>query len=223
MSSCAACGAASPVRPLRAPCGHVLCGALPSRVVVCRLLARVADARPGRCAALRVCSAPLCPACGGSLRQLETAAAASAPTGVEQRRVRYGHAEMVLRVRVGAGETTRDAVAATFGIPRDRLKLLAAGRLLGGEEEARAAQGAILALGTPAGAQLAGVPAWRTALSWLTVRAAGIVGLFPPAAQAVRGAWRLFGRVAGVAAQFALSLLVPSHAPPVAPPPDELN
>jgi hypothetical protein len=133
--------------------------------------------------------------------------------------VRYGHAEVTLLVRVGAGETTHDAVAATFDVPRARLKLLAAGRVLSGEEEARAAR-IIFAVGTVAGAQLPHVPAWRTALSWLVARAAAASGLFPPARQAVWGAWRLLGRAAGIAAQFALSLLVPSHAPPVEPPPD---
>ena len=131
--------------------------------------------------------------------------------------MRYGHTEVTLYVR--AGETTHDAVAATFDVPRARLKLLAAGRVLSGEDEARAAR-LILAIGTVAGAQLPHVPAWRTVLSWLVAKAAAASGLFPPAGQAVRGAWRLLGRAAGVAAQFALSLLVPSHAPPVEPPPD---
>jgi hypothetical protein len=49
-------------------------------------------------------------------------------------------------------------------------------------------------------------------------RAAAAAGLFPPAVQTLRGAWRLLGRIAGVASQFALSLLAPSHAPPVSPP-----
>ena len=218
MSACVACSAASPVRPLRSPCGHVLCGAhaccASTRVFADRVR------RAGRCGALRVCSTPVCPACGASLRQLEAAGASGElPAGSELRYVRFGHSEVTLRVRVGAGETTHDAVAATFDIPRGRLKLLAAGRVLDGEQEARAAR-VILAVGTPAGAQLPRVPAWRAALRWLAARAAAAAGLFPPAVQAARGGWRLLGRVAAVAAQFALSLLSPSHAPPPHMPPE---
>jgi hypothetical protein len=183
------------------------------------LLTRVR--RSGRCGALRVCSTPVCPACGASLRLLEAAAAASGelPAGSELRCVRFGHSEVTLRVRVGAGETTHDVVAATFDIPRARLKLLAGGRVVGDESEARAAR-VILAVGTPAAAQLPRVPAWRKAWHWLAAQAAAAAGLFPPAVQAARGGWRLLGRVAAVAAQFTLSLLSPSHAPPPQMPPE---
>ena len=167
-----------------------------------------------------MCSTPVCPACGGSLRQLEAAGASGElPGGTELRCVRFGHAEVTLRVRVGAGETTHDAVAATFDILRGRLKLLAAGRVLSDEHEARAAR-VVLAVGTPAGAQLPRVPAWRAALRWLAARAAAAARFFPPAVQAARGGWRSLSRVAAVAAQFALSLLSPSHAPPPQMPPE---
>ena len=225
MSACVACSAASPVWPLRSPCGHVLCGAQTCRACLRPLLTCVR--RSGRCGALRVCSTLVCPACGASLRLLEAAwrpggpAAASGelPAGSELRCVRFGHSEVTLRVRVGAGETTHDVVAATFDIPRARLKLLAGGRVVGDESEARAAH-VILAVGTPAAAQLPRVPAWRVALHWLAARAATAAGLFPPAVQAARGGWLLLGRVAAVAAQFTLSLLSPTHAPPPQMPPE---
>ena len=225
MSACVACSAASPVRPLRSPCGHVLCGEQACCACLHPLLTRAR--RSGRCGALRVCSTPVCPACGASLRLLEAAgerrAAAGAsgelPAGSELRCVRFGHSEFTLRVRVGAGETTHEAVAATFDIPRGRLKLLAAGRVVVDEQDARAAR-VILAVGTPAAAQLPHVPAWRAVLRWLAARAAAAAGLFPPAMHAVRGGWLLLGRVAAVAAQFTLSLISPSHAPPPQMPPE---
>ena len=121
--------------------------------------------------------------------------------------MRFGHTQLRLDVRAAAGETTHARVAALLNVPPARLTLLSAGRVIHTEAEARAAR-AILALGTPAGAQLPS--AWQTRLR------RGFAALRGAPAALPRPAALLHAVRFVLAALWAalLSLLLPSHAPP---------
>jgi hypothetical protein len=141
-----------------------------------------------------------------------------AQAGFEARRVRFGHAEFRLDVRTGGGETTHGRVASLFDVPKDRLSLVASGRKLTTEDEARAAP-VLLAVGTATRAHLPRVSLARRAASWLASsvgRAAGACAAAAPGGAALLRALRL---AFFVLRELLLSLLLPSRAPELTPPP----
>jgi hypothetical protein len=95
---------------------------------------------------------------------------------------------------------------------------VSAGRKLKTEAEARAAP-LLLAIGTVAGAHLPRISAWRRALRWCVGALARGAAAAPSATRAGALVLHALCTAAGVAREFVLSMLLPSRAPPLAPPP----
>lgn len=129
--------------------------------------------------------------------------------------MRFGFTEFRLDVRTGAGETTHDRVAELFDVPHGRLVLLAAGRKVRTEDEARAAP-LLMALGTAADEHLPHVPLWRRLAKLLSSAARQAADSAPGAACS---AAEMLRRALAVAWHMLLSLCLPSRAPPLTPPP----